>query len=114
VAAVDRFVIAIFVRGLRGLLQVFAATGAWVSETRSKQQVEGFAIGGNARGLLKLSGPGDAQPAQVFAHGFSEFFARALRVEVFVAEQERAMVLLGALVSDPESARVSEVEQARG
>jgi hypothetical protein len=38
----------------------------------------------------------------------------ALVVEVFVTEEEGAMVLLAALLSDPESAGVAEVEVAGG
>lgn len=51
---------------------------------------------------------------QVFHHGMSEFRAGALRIEIFVAEDERPAVLESALGGGPERARVSNVEQTRG
>ena len=64
--------------------------------------------------LAELGVPGEAEPVEVFAHGGGELGAGALGVEVFVAEIERAVGGAGALVGDPEGARVAEMEQAGG
>jgi len=40
-----------------------------------------------------------------------EICSRALRIEIFIAENQSAMVLERTLVGDPKSARVSDVEK---
>ena len=57
--------------------------------------------------------PLDAEPAQVFDHRIGILVLRALRVEIFIAEHQRATCFLRTPVSRPEGARVSEVHQAR-
>ncbi len=47
-------------------------------------------------------------------HRLKEFRAAALRVEIFVAEDERPAMLDGALRGRPKRARMAEMEQAGG
>jgi hypothetical protein len=58
--------------------------------------------------------PLDSQPSQVVHHGLHELWAAALRIQIFVAKDQLAMMLGGALCRDPEGAGVAEMEQARG
>ena len=73
-----------------------------------------LAIGAVGAAEVRAFGPHDAYPAEVFEHGAGEIWARALWVEVFVAKNERSVVCERALVSRPESARVTEVQQSGG
>jgi len=54
-----------------------------------------------------------AEPAQVFEHRFRELRARARRVQIFDAHDERASRRARPLVRGPERARVAEVHEAR-
>jgi hypothetical protein len=54
--------------------------------------------------------PLDAEPGQVFEHSFDIFGFGPLGVEVFVAEQESAVVNAGSLEGLPEGSGVAEVE----
>ena len=58
--------------------------------------------------------PGDSQPAQVFDHRSHKLGPAALRIQVFVAKNQRSAALSAALSRNPEGARVSEVQKARG
>src|SRR5206468_3065864 len=58
--------------------------------------------------------PLKTEPAQVFSHRRDKFFLAARAVEVFVAQHERAADFLRALLGNPKSARVTEVQIARG
>ena len=58
--------------------------------------------------------PGEAEPAQVLEHRVDEIEAEADRVEVVIAQDERAAGLAGAFRGDPERARMAEVEVAGG
>jgi hypothetical protein len=120
-AGVEGFVVwmrvgvGIFVGGLGHLREVAAGTGAGVDVAGGEELLEGGAVGGQALGLGEHGRlPGDAEPGEVFEHGGDEFGARALRVEVFVAEKEGAVVRAGAGESGPKRCRVAEVEQAGG
>ena len=95
--------------------EVAAGAGAGVDEAGGEELLEGGAVSGQARGLREHGRlPGDAEPGEVFEHGGDEFGAGALRVEVFVAQQERAVVLARAVEGSPECCRMAEVEQAGG
>ena len=59
-------------------------------------------------------GPRYSKPMQVFDHGLHKLGPAALRIEVFVAENQRSALLGASLSCNPERARVSEVEKARG
>ena len=76
--------------------------------------MEGVAVEREAIGLAEFGVPGEAEPVEVFAQCGGELGARALRIEVFVAEIEDAVGDSSALVGDEEGARVAEVQQARG
>jgi hypothetical protein len=58
--------------------------------------------------------PGDSEPAQVLDHGLHKLGPAALRIQVFVAENQRSAVLRASLRCNPERARVSEVEKTCG
>ena len=59
-------------------------------------------------------GPAESQPAEVFDHGLGELGEGALGVEIFVAEDEGAVMVAGALGCYREGTGVACVEQARG
>ena len=58
--------------------------------------------------------PGDSQPVQIFDHGLHKLGSAALRIQVFVAENQRSALLTASLRCNPERARVSEVEKTSG
>ena len=101
-------------RSVGGLREVATGAGAGVGETGGEELVECGEIEGEAVALAKLGVPGEAEPEEVFAHGGGEFGARALGVEVFVAEIEGAVRGASALVGHPEGASVAEMEKAGG
>ena len=120
-AGVERLVVGmrigvgVLVGGVHHLREVAAGAGAGVDEAGGEELLEGGAVGGQALGLREHGRlPGDAEPGEVFEHGGDEFGAGALGVEVFVAEEEGAVVLAGAGVGGEECGRVAEVEQAGG
>jgi hypothetical protein len=95
--------------------EVFAAAAAGVDLAGEEELVEGFAIEREALGLRDDGwGPGDAEPGYVFEHGGDEFGAGAVRVEVFVAEQESAVVIAGASEGLPEGGGVAQVQKTCG
>jgi hypothetical protein len=87
---------------------VVAALALRVGSERTARA--GTQIGSEVRAFL----PADAEPAQVFDHGDGVVGAGAVRVEVFVAKDERAAGLERAEIRGEEGARVSEMEQAGG
>ena len=56
----------------------------------------------------------DSKPAEVIEHGLNELGPATLRVEIFVAQDQSAILLTCTLSSNPESSCVAEVQQARG
>ena len=54
--------------------------------------------------------PLKTEPAQVFGHRLDKFLLAARAVEVFVAQHERAADFLRALLGNPKSARVTEMQ----
>ena len=115
-AGVDGLVVRsgkVFVGGLGHLGEFAAAAGAGVDVACGEEAVEGGAVGGEALGLGEDGrGPCDAEPGEVLEHGFDEFGAGALGVEVFVAEQQGAVVLAGSGEGREEGRGVAEVEKA--
>jgi len=104
----------VFVRRVGGEREVTAGAGAGVGETGGEELLEGGEVEGEASGLTQLGVPGEAEPVEVLAHGGGELGARALGIEVFVAEVKGAVGDAGALVGDEEGAGVAEVEKAGG
>jgi len=76
--------------------------------------VESGEIEKEAVGLAEFGVPGEAEPAEVFAHGGCELGTRALRIEIFIAKVQRALRGAGAPVGDEEGAGVAEVKKAGG
>ena len=120
-AGVEGFVVGmgigvgVFVGRLRHLGQVAAGAGARIDVAGGEELFEGGAVGGQAGGLREHGRlPGDAEPGEVFEHGGDEFGAGALGVEVFVAEQEGAVVGAGAGGGGVERGSVAEVKQSGG
>ena len=115
---VDRLVVGlgggVFVGRVGGEREVAAGAGAGIGEAGGEELLEGGEVEGQAVGLAELGVPGEAEPEEVFAHGGGELGARALGIDVFVAEVERAVGGAGALVGDEEGAGVAEVEKAGG
>jgi len=116
-AVVDGFVVGVrvgvgvLVRGEGGAGEVAAGAGAGVDVAGGEELLEGGAVGGQTLGLREHGRlPGDAEPGEVFKHGMDEFGTGALRVEVFVAEEECAVVLAGAGEGGEECGRVAEME----
>jgi hypothetical protein len=71
-------------------------------------------VGTERAAAVGTFGPFDAEPVQIFDHALHELRAAALRIQVFVAENQLTMMLAGALRGGPERERVTEVEQTSG
>ncbi len=117
---VNRFVVGrSLVRGAGGFEDVAARAMAGIDEAGGVEFFEDGSVE-RASGLLVVGRvgaaevgaflPHEAEPAQVGEHGFDEIEAEAGRVEVVVAQDERAGGLPCALGGDPEGARVPEVQ----
>ncbi len=104
----------VFVGRVGGEREITTGADAGIGETGGEELLEGGEVEGKAGGLAKLGVPGEAEPEEVFAHGGGEFGARALGIEVFVAEVEGTAGGAGALVGDEEGACVAEMEKAGG
>jgi hypothetical protein len=55
----------------------------------------------------------DAKPPQIFDHRTHKFSAGALRVQIFVTQNQSALMLDRALSGDQEGTRMAEMEQSR-
>lgn len=103
-AGIDRLVIEIV--GRRGRLRkIFAGAGAGIdcagiAEFAPCIEIKIAALTLQIRGVRAAAigafGPAEAEPAQVFHHGVGELGAAALGVDVFIAENESAVVVGGA------------------
>lgn len=77
--------------------------------------LKGCTVGGYTLGLRQHGRlPRDAEPGEIFEHSRDEFRAGTLRVEIFVAQEEGAVVFARAIRCGEECGRVAEVEEARG
>ena len=78
--------------------------------------VSSFALGVGSKGTSAVwtFGPRYSKPMQVFDHGLHKLGLAALRVQVFIAENQRSALLAASLSCNPERARVSEVEKTGG
>lgn len=118
-----------FVGGLGGLLEVFAGAGAGVDVAGGDEGSPGVevevaapalgvgAVRASCGGMVAYAWsfrPLEAEPAEVFEHGVDVLGFAAVGVEVFIAEDERAVVGLGSLGGDGEGAGVAGVEVAGG
>jgi hypothetical protein len=54
------------------------------------------------------------EPTKILEHRGDEFRFGAAAIEIFVAKDKRATVALGSLLSNPECAGVSQVQETRG
>ena len=102
---------------------VFARTGAGIEEAAGTQFFQSSAIIGETFALVVGTEraaaigpflPAKTEPAQVFDRGGNEFLFATGAVEVFVAQHQCATELLRALLRDPESPRVAQVQVAGG
>jgi len=110
---INRFVVE--VRSAGGLGDVAARAGAWEDEAGGVEAGEGGAVKEKALALGDDGAvPSQAEPGQVFLKSGDEFGTATGGVEVVVAQEERAAGGSGALVSEPERARVAEVKVAGG
>src|SRR5271169_1211649 len=116
---VDGLIVPI-VGGAGCLREVFARAGAGINGSSVAQFSPRFEVVGPALALhigtvvpaaIWAFGPADAEPLEVFDHRACELCSRALRIEIFVAENQGAPVVERTLVGDPESAGVSDVEK---
>ena len=121
-AGVDEFVIS-FVRRGGGGLDVLARAGAGVETAGGaelgesitiERQAFALGIGSERAATIGAFLPVETEPAQVFEHGGGEFGLGARGVEVFVAEDEDAVLGLGALLGGPKSFGMAEVKIAGG
>jgi hypothetical protein len=58
--------------------------------------------------------PLQTEPMQIFDHGFDKMWPRAFRVQILVAEDQRACGVKRALLCHPEGARVAKVQVSGG
>jgi len=85
-----------------------------VDVTVDEELVEGSAVQREALRLIEERClPRDAKPGEVFEDGFGKVWLRSLRVEIFDAEEECAVVVAGPHEGLPEGSYVTQVEEAR-
>ena len=110
-------------RCLRCQRKVLAGAGAGINASALYQRAPCFEVERTPLALfvrdegttnVRTFLPVDAEPMEVFQHSLSELGARALRVEVFVSEDEYAASIASTFEGDPERPSVTEVKQARG
>ena len=74
---------------------------------------EGFPIDGDALRLGQYGlSPMEAEPRKILLKGLHKFRTAAIGIEIVVAQEQLALALGGTLGGDPESAGVTEVEEA--
>src|SRR5258706_4674640 len=119
-SGIDRFVVAVIGRDGR-LRQILARTRAGIDETgipqspptlEVKEPPFALRIRPLRAATIRPFTPPDAEPLQIRDHGTDKLRTRALRIEVFVAKDERACVFDRALRSDPKRARMAKMEKA--
>ena len=71
-------------------------------------------IGAEGTAAIRAFLPLQAKPVKVFQHGRDKFRAATVAIEVFVAENERAAMGLGALLRDPEGSSMAEMQKSGG
>ncbi len=103
--------------------EVLSRAAAGIEKAAEEQATPGVDVGLAALTLkIGLAGtadvrafmPADAEPEQIFNRGAGEFTTGAVGVEIFDAENERALCVAGALIGLPEGAGVADVEIAGG
>jgi len=72
-----------------------------------------LAIGSERSAAIRPFLPFKAEPLQVFEHGADKLQLETLGVQVFVTQHQHAAARLGALLGNPECARVAQVQVAR-
>ena len=115
--------IILFVRSGSSVFQVLAGAGAWVDEAAIAQPAPCFKIKTAAltlriravsshrwAGKIRTFIPVESQPAEVIEHCLHELRARAMRIQVFIAEHEFPGARARPHVSHPEGARVAKVQ----
>src|SRR5207247_10730757 len=112
-----------FVRRAERVENIFARTSAGIDKAAGFQLFQGSPIKVEPLALSVRTDcaaavgsflPLKTEPAQVFSHRRDKFFLAARAVEVFVAQHERAADFLGALLGNPKSARVTEMQITGG
>ena len=53
------------------------------------------------------------QPAQIFNHGASKFWTRALRIQVLISQDQNPLIFDCPLRRDPEGSRMTNMQQPR-
>ena len=56
--------------------------------------------------------PFQAEPFQIFVHGGDELRFAACKIQIFISQNQRAGVFLGAFLSRPEGSGVTKMQQA--
>jgi hypothetical protein len=107
---------------MRRLSKVFARAGARVDVAFAKEFAPGFEVVRASLALHVWSErtadvgsfvPFDSEPAEIFMHRSLELGTRAIRVEIFVAKDQRSAATAGALIGSPKSAGVTEMQVSR-
>src|SRR6202050_3341758 len=110
-------------RRLRNPAELFARAGAGIENPALREWPPGFQIEITAAALfvgrkraadIRALLPADAEPTKILQHGFGEFRPRTLRIEIFVAQNQRPHRVTRSQVSLPEGARVTNVQKACG
>lgn len=118
-SGINRLVVQI-VGSAGGLGQVFARAGTWINESSGAQAPPGFQVMSAPLALrirtivsaaIRPLVPAKSEPLQVFNHRLRKFGARSLGIEIFVAQDQSAAELDGALGGDPKGARMAKVEK---
>jgi hypothetical protein len=121
-SGINGFVVTfIFIGCARRLSKILARTSARINETAIAQPFPGVEIGSTSFTLqigtvraatVRTFTPADTEPSQVLNHGTDKLRPRALWIKVFVAKDQRALMINGSLRSNPERARMADMQQA--
>ncbi len=121
-ARINEFVVG-GVRRARGRLNVFPRTGAGIDVARVTESLEsgqvqmrafGLIVGTKRAAAIGAFLPLEAEPFEVFVHGGHEFQTATGGIEVFVAQNENAVLGAGVFLGSPKRSRVPEVKIAGG
>src|ERR1700691_3050239 len=108
------------IRSIRGLRQILARTHARIQNPALSQpppslQIVRPALALGVRGIgsaaIRPLAPTNSQPAQIFHHGASTLRSRALWIQILIPQNQSSVILDRPLRCDPESSRMTKVQQ---
>jgi len=120
-AGINGFLLALM-RCLHGAKDILAGTAAGIDKASfakpfERSEVERVALALRIRrkrsAAIRPFAPFQAEPFQIVVHGGDELRFATRKIQIFIAQDQRAGVLSGAFLSRPEGSGVTKMQQAR-